>query len=771
MNSGDSDNSEIIDDSKDNDDMDTTQETFMENEEEEDFTNFDEKTEVEENYNETEDNNNDEMPEEEIENEENEEMDPNLRKVLNNIIRITRERFGFIKTEKEPIKVQKRTNLFIGRQMPAISINSSFFQLFVLGVFNLPIDLMLFKKFAIRVSIWDKDTNSLLKKENPDSNVVYHDGEGEYVPPVMTRVYEYDPKENGANLLFTDRIIFHFTYETVLRPEICFLFEVLTPSSPQFYRGESIKDKISSQGWILHCFSFFQPVALYNTITRSNTEERVDLSVFHPNKKSLNFDWNVMNGTTLVNLTNVKDFKPIKEMKMSIKMSGCKRPSVMKVKYPQRPIFLHQLEGQFSDEESEDEIERRIPLEGWESELWKMRRFVSSCIHWCDILTVEPAFILPATKNGCNILRFSPCGRYLAAAYIDENEKSGVLIYELPKFKLIKNIMQSALVHDLCWYCTDVRNDILKDENYTTYQKAPKSLYLATATSDGNVNVFTTEDWNLMFLLSHGFYVYSILILNIEFDIYLFTAGFEGIIRIFRIPKDIQGINLQENNFSQMLASETKPQGIIVSLKYSKEKNIIYAGLEESSILEYTIEIKTSAMDFDHSKFIYLIFKKEIADEKINARLVAMDIQPPFGQHIAMYTNDNLIHPYQTTWNFFGQKFSGALCSTSILPVIYSPDGERLLAGSEDGKLLIWNADDQLPLTTHWSPYFSDPLCCLDYHPFQNMVALGAYGKNQPIIILKNSDEQSKLLSDEKYQQRMIQELRALQEQLNSINI
>ena len=139
--------------------------------------------------------------------------------------------------------------------------------------------------------------------------------------------------------------------------------------------------------------------------------------------------------------------------------------------------------------------------------------------------------------------------------------------------------------------------------------------------------------------------------------------------------------------------------------------------------------------------------------------IVALAPHPTLSQ-LALLAHGNVLRLVDTSFSTLPlvRTFPGVRCSSSHLALAFSPDGGFLAAGSEDGEVGVWEVDSGLVVEgagqaggarslyiMGFGRQLDVALNAVAWHPNEHMVALGAFGGGNPVMLYVNDTGDGRL--------------------------
>jgi WD40 repeat protein len=167
----------------------------------------------------------------------------------------------------------------------------------------------------------------------------------------------------------------------------------------------------------------------------------------------------------------------------------------------------------------------------------------------------------------------------------------------------------------------------------------------------------------------------------------------------------------------------------------NRANNMVYSGDGLGIIRAWKISFSASQALATSSQVIcepdQCLESPEIAGQPISSLEIDSD-----GVRMAVVSRDSVIRIFEMRLFTVVQRLGGFVCMRYSIRATFSPDSRFIVAGSEDGKLSVWRADNGQVVKRAWDVGLSGHIPCIDWNPGQRMLCACAFSESQPIIIL-----------------------------------
>eukprot|EP00164_Ancoracysta_twista_P004795 GFYU01006501.1.p1 GENE.GFYU01006501.1~~GFYU01006501.1.p1 ORF type:complete len:797 (+),score=151.13 GFYU01006501.1:140-2392(+) len=123
---------------------------------------------------------------------------------------------------------------------------------------------------------------------------------------------------------------------------------------------------------------------------------------------------------------------------------------------------------------------------------------------------------------------------------------------------------------------------------------------------------------------------------------------------------------------------------------------------------------------------------RELANQTINC--ISLNYND---RRLLVLSRDNMIRGIELRSFGIVHRYSGLKCFSSPVKCCYSPEGKYVLAGSEDGRFYIWNADYGHLVLKGGDWGVSAPILDVSWHSREHVIAFSGYGSYTPVILLQ----------------------------------
>jgi jouberin len=103
---------------------------------------------------------------------------------------------------------------------------------------------------------------------------------------------------------------------------------------------------------------------------------------------------------------------------------------------------------------------------------------------------------------------------------------------------------------------------------------------------------------------------------------------------------------------------------------------------------------------------------------------------------LMVYSRDNMVRIFETKVMVLSQRYSGVVCKSYHMMATFSPDGQYILAGSENGSVVLWTVRKaEIAQVPKWKFRFEYPVTAVAWNRVQNMIAIFSFGEGRPVLI------------------------------------
>ncbi|XP_071499976.1 jouberin-like [Diadema antillarum] len=548
----------------------------------------------------------------------------------------------------------------------------------------------------VRVHVVDVKTGTYAKKSSRERAVTsFYETKNEnldYILPVLTQPFDFK-KRRSMIPTWEDQIILNESFHYLVQdredcPKVILFFEILdfvsmniASTRPRLLKGQGTWHRIA--------WAFLKIVGSNGA---PNIEKKVRLQLFHPpfaykaKPTQLDvFQWweNFPRQTYPATLyVTVKPVKPPQEVDPSTR-------SLFATQEERGTMTYKELKETMSLRNKDQTLNKTKMPTIWSKLPGQMCRIPN-----------RAALSLAGDKKGCHVIKFSPDGLHLACGCKDKDGYP-VLVYEIPSGRLKGQFPgHYGLMYDISWN--------------------PTGSAILTASSDGTAKIWHIDMPNsaAVKVFPHPSFVYAARFYSTE-EKYIITGGYDKFVRVWSRDSNSQT--------GELLYELEGHKGYVNCMCFSLDGTKMYSGDSEGVILVWK-----SIGEFSGGN--WMIHRDATDKEFQGIPINSLQIHPS-GRRLLVHCRDNNIRMMDLRLYCVMQHYVGVLNFREQIRSALSPCGSFLFSGSEDRRGYVWNTDTGEQVAAYTELGYRQPVCDVDYHPHEHMVALCSRGESHPVQV------------------------------------
>ncbi|KOX68073.1 Jouberin [Melipona quadrifasciata] len=533
----------------------------------------------------------------------------------------------------------------------------------------------------VKVHIVKAENGKYLKSEH---------GASTYLQPIITGKFDF--KENKSIVpVWEEELIFENDFKEILKidnEQVVILFEIVDLLS--FAEASFNYDKFGKfrheACWYKVAWAFLKPVGRNQVL---HIDKKVRLQLYRPRKNSHKFDRFHTSEVYTWWKSNVREKYP---SSLFVTVKSIDPPKLESVFY--RQLSLRDVSNIRNESQT-------IPVQTSDSiNLPKWTRLAAQS---CKIPN-EIFFETDIGENGCFYVAYSNNGKYLACCFSEEHDYP-IIVYEVEAKKI--HVRLSG--HKTFVYCFNWSNN---------------DNYLLSVSSDQTARIWDIQNQIVehIEMLPHPSYVYCGKF-DPENSSIVATGCYDRIARIWMRNKKLKNWNL-----SQELEGH---EGFVNAMYFQKNSNLLTA--DSVGIIIIWMLKKNRKIS---SKKEWHISRK-IKVREIDGIIINTIILHPLESRLLVHSRDNGLKILDLATGVVLQKYNELNNQRIQSTACISPCGNLIFCGGEDSSLNVWNLETGNLLARYTFDRHYRAVTCVDYHPYDHVLAFSTFGSPAPVRILR----------------------------------
>ncbi|XP_028995151.1 jouberin isoform X2 [Betta splendens] len=579
--------------------------------------------------------------------------------------------------------------------------NTSFDDSLVLGVNvhrtdRLKTDLLISHPM-VKVHVVDESTGQYVKKEDCHRPVssFYEQENVDHILPIMTQPFDFK-KNKSVIPEWEEQIIFnerfgYFVQQSDESPRVILFFEILDFITMEEARAKADVDK-HERGFRKVAWAFLKLVGTNGVL---NIDSKLRLQLFCPLPRAKKQPKTIEVVEWWRKYPRHKYTSTLYVTVKGIKLPEHVDPSIRSM------MALQEERGSTSYSDLQNEVTKRSLTQPMDSK--------PAVLRWSRLpgqicrIPNKPLLAFRGGQMGCFTVLFSHAGTILAAACADR-DAFPVVVYEIPSGKVLAAFNgHLKIVYDLCWSRDD--------------------RSLLSASSDG-----TVREWNVERLqgaaqkvLTHPSFVYCAQYHPSAQNLVV-TGAYDSLVRVWRL--DVDDIN------GELLQDFEVHGSFINTVCFDSEGRRMFSADNTGLINVWKTPVNDGTQQSCHRWCI----EKKIDECDLSGIPINKLQLHPNGRCLLIHAKDSVLRMMDLRI-LAVKKYTGATNYRERIYSTFTPCGNFIFSGSEDGMAYVWNTDTGDQVAVYSELCYPTATHGVSFHPHENMVAFCAFGQSQPVHV------------------------------------
>uniref|UniRef100_A0A3P8SMM2 Abelson helper integration site 1 n=1 Tax=Amphiprion percula TaxID=161767 RepID=A0A3P8SMM2_AMPPE len=202
------------------------------------------------------------------------------------------------------------------------------------------------------------------------------------------------------------------------------------------------------------------------------------------------------------------------------------------------------------------------------------------------------------------------------------------------------------------------------------------------------------------------------------------TGGYDGLVRTWRL--DVGDVN------GQLLQEFEGHGSFINTVCFDSEGRRMFSADNKGLIIVWKTSVNESRQQQQPSH--NWCIEKKIDEIDLSGVPINMLQLHPNGRCLLIHAKDSVLRMMDLRI-LAVKKYTGATNYRERIYSTFTPCGNFIFSGSEDGMAYVWNTDTGDQVAVYSELCYRTALHGVAFHPHENMVAFSAFGQNQPIHV------------------------------------